>query len=280
MIRLPARAEGANTLECMSFQDLSANSQDYLKVIWDLQEWTGEAVQPSALAKKTGMKLSTVSGAIGRLTAAGLVKHTPYGAITLTEEGTEYALIMVRRHRLLESFLVRTLGYGWDEVHDEADSLEHAVSDNMIDRIDAVLGHPAHDPHGDPIPTADGEIEEEDTLPLSQAPENSAVTVVRVSDEDPHLLRYLVSEGITVGSTLHIGQKAPFSSSVSVTVVANNPEEPVAPDTAPVAEMPAPIPTHTHADHPVTLGNAAAEYIRIQIKQTDTQQTDTQTGER
>lgn len=270
----------------MSFQDLSVNSQDYLKVMWDLQEWTGEAVQPSALAKKTGMKLSTVSGAIARLTAMGLVEHNPYGAITLTEEGTEYALIMVRRHRLLESFLVRTLGYGWDEVHDEADSLEHAVSDNMIDRIDAALGHPAHDPHGDPIPTAAGDIEEEATIPLSKAPENALVEVERVNDEDPDLLRYLTSEGITVGSTLRIGQKAPYSNSVSVTVVSHRPE---ASDAAPAAGTAPAAHTSAAGSAPqaasggeqaasaVTLGTTAAEYIRVTPISGDTR---VKTGER
>ncbi|MCI1902363.1 MAG: metal-dependent transcriptional regulator [Bifidobacteriaceae bacterium] len=231
----------------MAFEDLSINSQDYLKVIWDLQEWTGQAVQPKALAKKTGMKLSTVSGAIGRLAASSLVEHTPYGAITLTQEGERYALIMVRRHRLLESFLVKTLGYTWDEVHNEADALEHAVSDKLVERIDATLGRPTHDPHGDPIPDANGTIVEEATLPLSQAAEGSLVTVERVSDEDPDLLRYLTQEGIVVGTQLRIGRKAPYSNSVNATVVHHDARGETPADPAPS----------------VTLGNAAAEYIRI-----------------
>ncbi|MCI1984283.1 MAG: metal-dependent transcriptional regulator [Bifidobacteriaceae bacterium] len=189
------------------------------------------------------MKLSTVSGAITRLVAAKLVEHTPYGTITLTPEGEQYALIMVRRHRLLETFLVKSLGYTWDEVHTEADSLEHAVSDTMIDRIEASLGHPTHDPHGDPIPTKDGTIEEEATQSLAEvaanAPSGTVVTVERISDEDPELLRYLASEHVGIGTRLRIGQKAPYSNSVSVTVVPNGDAS------------------------GITLGNAAAEYIRV-----------------
>ena len=235
----------------MAFQDLSANSQDYLKVIWDLQEWNnGEAVQPKALAAKTGMKLSTVSGAITRLATAGLVEHTPYGGITLTSEGQEYALTMVRRHRLLESFLVETLGYTWDEVHQEADSLEHAVSDELVERIDRTLGRPDHDPHGDPIPTAAGVIDEGDTIALTQAPEDSLVCVERVSDEDPDLLRYLTHEGIELGTLLRIGRKAPYSNSVSVTL-----------DSAKTDSAAAQASPRT----PVTLDTSAAEYIRVHM---------------
>lgn len=238
----------------MAFEDLSTNSQDYLKVIWDLQEWTGQAVAPKALAEKTGMKLSTVSGAIARLTKSGLVQHDPYGAITLTAEGEEYALIMVRRHRLLEAFLVQTLGYSWDEVHVEADSLEHAVSNEMISRIDSLLGYPAHDPHGDPIPTADGRVEEQPSLPLSAAPENAVVRVERVSDEDPDLLRYLEHEGISVGTRLRIERKAPFSNSVGVTVLSKT-------DSSDTESSDSADENSTRAI--VSLGTTAAEFIRV-----------------
>lgn len=230
----------------MAFQDLSISSQDYLKVIWDLQEWSGEAVQANAVAKKTGMKLSTVSGAIGRLATLGLVEHTPYGAITLTAEGTEYALKMVRRHRLLEAFLVTTLDYSWDEVHSEADSLEHAVSDDIINRIDDSLNHPTHDPHGDPIPQADGSVPASSAIALTKAPENTVVTVARVSDADPDLLRYLTQEGIVVGSTLRIGRKVPFSNAVGISVVTNK------------------TGAGAGAGVPVTLGEDAALSIRVE----------------
>jgi DtxR family Mn-dependent transcriptional regulator len=250
----PATVPTAYT-EDMAFEDLSTNSQDYLKVIWDLQEWTGQAVAPKSLAEKTGMKLSTVSGAITRLTKSGLVQHDPYGAITLTDEGEEYALIMVRRHRLLEAFLVQTLGYSWDEVHEEADSLEHAVSNEMVDRIDGLLGHPAHDPHGDPIPTADGTVEEEPNLPLSAAPENSVVSVERVSDEDPDLLRYLKHEGISVGTQLRIERKAPFSNSVGVTVLSKT------------GSLDSAEADNDSLQTTVALGTSAAEFIRVRTLQ-------------
>lgn len=202
----------------MSFDDLSPNSQDYLKAIWDLMEWSGEPAQLSDIVEKTGMKLSTVSGAIGRLTTQGLVSHTPYGAVELTGEGRSYALMMARRHRLLETFLVHALGYRWDEVHDEADRLEHAVSNTMIDRIDAALGHPRRDPHGDPIPTADGMVDSPDLLSLADARPGERVRVERVSDNDPNLLAYLTEQGLKVGSTLIIGTHTPYSHTVNFTI--------------------------------------------------------------
>ncbi|BDR53624.1 transcriptional regulator [Bombiscardovia nodaiensis] len=204
----------------MALQDLSTNTQDYLKMIWDLQEWDQRPVQPSAIAKKTGMKLSTVSGAMARLSAAGLVEHQPYGGVVLTKRGREYAITMVRRHRLLETFLVQTLGYSWDEVHDEAESLEHAASDRMIERIDDLLGHPDRDPHGDSIPAASGRLpKRDDSITLSQAPKGALVRVDRVSDEDSQMLRYLQSEQVSVGTLLRIAPKDPYSDAVVVSVV-------------------------------------------------------------
>ena len=208
-----------HTLVCMSFRDLSANSQDYLKVIWDLQEWSHEPVQPTALARRTGVKPSTVSGAVNRMAAAGLVSHTPYGAITLTARGERYALTMVRRHRLLETFLVRTLGYRWDEVHPDADALEHAVSDTMVERIDRVLGHPRHDPHGDPIPDSDGALPPDDSMPLPNVPPDSDAVITRVSDEDAELLRYLNGQGLVPGARISIGRREPYADAATVTLL-------------------------------------------------------------
>ncbi|WP_300766501.1 metal-dependent transcriptional regulator [uncultured Bifidobacterium sp.] len=200
----------------MSLHNLSANAQDYLKVLWDLREWTGESVAPSELAKRAGVKLSTVSGAVSRLVSGGYATHTPYGTIELTAEGESYALVMVRRHRLLETFLVRTLGYRWDEVHHEADALEHAASDMMIDRIDELLGHPETDPHGDPIPRADGTLPENHSIPLADAPQREVVRIDRVSDEDSGLLRYLDDQGIGIGSEVLIGARPPHSHTTTI----------------------------------------------------------------
>lgn len=123
-------------------QDLSTVAQDYLKVIWTAQEWSREKVSTKLLAERIGVSASTASESIRKLADQGLVHHEKYGAVTLTDAGRSAALAMVRRHRLMETFLVQELGYSWDEVHDEAEILEHAVSDRMLDRIDAKLGHP------------------------------------------------------------------------------------------------------------------------------------------
>ena len=139
-------------------RDLSSVAQDYLKVIWTAQEWSVDKVSTKMLAERIGVSASTASESIRKLADQGLVDHEKYGAVTLTDAGRLAALAMVRRHRLMETFLVRELGYGWDEVHDEAEVLEHAVSDRMLDRIDAKLGFPTRDPHGDPIPAADGRV--------------------------------------------------------------------------------------------------------------------------
>ena len=190
----------------MGIAELSSSAQDYLKVIWDLQEWDKGPVQPTAVAERTGMKQSTVSGALGRLVDAGLVTHRPYGKVELTETGRRYAVTMVRRHRLLETFLVQVLGYGWDEVHEEADSLEHAVSDKMVDRIDKYLGHPTADPHGDLIPSAEGDLPllPTTTRPLSEVAAGLTVRVQRVSDEDPRMLRTLSNYHIGPGCLVQV----------------------------------------------------------------------------
>lgn len=143
----------------MSVSALSASSQNYLKAVWSLGEWSDEPVTASTLAARVGVKLSTASDAIRKLTDQGLLEHARYGAVTLTPEGRALAVAMVRRHRLIETFLVDVLDYDWDQVHDEAETLEHAVSDFLIERIDEKLGHPDRDPHGDPIPRADGTVQ-------------------------------------------------------------------------------------------------------------------------
>ncbi len=179
----------------MAVTDLSQATQDYLKCVWTLQEWAGGSVSMTALADRLGVRTSTASDGVKKLAEQGLVEHIAYGGITLTRAGSAHAIAMVRRHRLLESYLVSALGYGWDEVHDEAEVLEHAVSDRMLDAIDALLGHPTRDPHGDPIPSADGAAHLPDAIPLTQAPPGIAI-VVRVSDADPERLRRFALAGI------------------------------------------------------------------------------------
>jgi len=183
--------------------DLTPAAQDYLKVIWSAREWSSSAVTTKLLAERLGVGAPTVSDMVRRLSARGLVEHAPYGAIALTEVGSAYAVAMVRRHRIIETLLVRELGYGWDEVHAEAEVLEHAVSDLLIERIDIRLGRPARDPHGDPIPTPDGRVPIPAARPLWGLEPGDWV-VARVSDADPDLLRYCASVGLGLDARLTV----------------------------------------------------------------------------
>lgn len=202
----------------MSVSELSDSAQNYLKAVWVLAEWSEAPVTPSLIAERTGLKLSSVSDAIRKLTAQGLLHHAPYGAVELTEPGREFAVAMVRRHRLIESFLVTVLGYGWDQVHDEAETLEHAVSDFMVDRIDALLGHPTRDPHGDPIPSPTGRLPRFEATQLTGLPAGTVVAVERISDDDPALLQFFHEHGIVFRARLEVGAGAPFSGSTNVHV--------------------------------------------------------------
>jgi DtxR family Mn-dependent transcriptional regulator len=202
----------------MSVSSLTNTAQDYLKVIWAANEWESAPVTVTALAARIGVRAATVSDGLRRLTEQGLVVHEPYGAVTLTEQGRLHAVAMVRRHRLIETFLVETLGYPWDEVHDEAEVLEHAVSDTLVDRIDAVLGHPVRDPHGDPIPTADGDPRTPDAQRLVGAEPNVQQRVVRISDADPAVLRYLAERGIRLDARATVLEARPFAGDIVVSI--------------------------------------------------------------
>jgi DtxR family Mn-dependent transcriptional regulator len=156
------------------------------------------------------LSASTVSGMVRKLTAQRLIDHEPYGVITLTDTGLDMALAVVRRHRLVEMFLVTQLAYRWDEVHQEAEILEHAVSELLIQRIDAVLGSPQFDPHGDPIPSATGEVPLVDAIRMSALPPGGVGTLVRVDDHDPQVLRHLTQLGIALGDRLELAERLPF----------------------------------------------------------------------
>lgn len=189
-----------------------------MKVIWTAQEWSHEKVSTKMLAERIGVSASTASESIRKLADQGLVDHEKYGAVTLTPDGRDAALAMVRRHRLMETFLVRELGYSWDEVHDEAEVLEHAVSDRMLERIDAKLGHPTRDPHGDPIPAADGRVPTPDARQLSVCREGDTGTVARISDSDPEMLRYFAHVGISLDSRLLVVARRDFAGTISVAI--------------------------------------------------------------
>lgn len=199
--------------------------QNYLKVIWSLEEWSDDPITNSAIAESAGVRLSTVSDALRKLADNDLIDHARYGTVTLTDEGRELAVLMTRRHRLLETFLVRQLEYSWDEVHDVADRLEHAVTDDLVDRIDRVLGYPTRDPHGDPIPSADGRVHRPEAKLLSEIEAPQRVRVERISDSDPAMLQYFASRGIVVDAELDMLPGEPYSETVTLVVVGQGSEE-------------------------------------------------------
>jgi DtxR family Mn-dependent transcriptional regulator len=167
----------------------SSSIEDYVKVIYSFTEWQDKPITSTQLAQRLGVANSSVSEMVRKLKDQGLVLHKPYSAITLTAEGVRLALSMVRRHRLCDTYLVQDLGYSWDEVHDEAEQLEHAVSDTFIERMAARLGNPTRDPHGDPIPSADGTVQMPSAHRMSELDDGHTGRITRISDENPELLR-------------------------------------------------------------------------------------------
>lgn len=199
------------TIDSMPVSDLSSSAQDYLKLIWSATEWSETPITVSVMAERLGVRPSTVSDGIKKLARQGLVTHAPYGSIELTDAGRGHALAMVRRHRLLETFLVQALGYGWDEVHDEAEVLEHAVSDKLMERIDQQLGRPTRDPHGDPIPTPDGRPHMPAGTQLSAAATGGTLAITRISDADPQMLRYFTGLGLAPDTRLSVKERRPYA---------------------------------------------------------------------
>jgi DtxR family Mn-dependent transcriptional regulator len=179
--------------------------EDYLKVIYGHTEWQPDPISPSQLAARLGLAPSTVTEMVKKLAVAGHVEHAPYGAVRLTASGRAEALRMVRRHRLVETWLVQQYGYGWDEVHDEAEVLEHTLSDRLLEAIDVQLGRPVRDPHGDPIPARDGRVEIPDAVLLSTLAAGSRGRIVRISDRDPSVLRELAAAGVGLDSEIEAG---------------------------------------------------------------------------
>jgi DtxR family Mn-dependent transcriptional regulator len=179
-------------------------AEDYLKTIYAHTEWQPNPIAPKMLADRLGVAPSSVTEMVKKLAANGFVAHDPYGPVRLTDAGRLRAAAVVRRHRLIETWLVRELGYTWDEVHVEAEVLEHSISDRLLEAIDAHLGHPATDPHGDRIPTSDGATTPIPAVLLADAPTGHTGTVLRVSDRDSTVLRDLAAAGIGPGSSLTV----------------------------------------------------------------------------
>lgn len=197
---------------------LSSHIQDYAKAVYALEARHGTAVSTNDLADRLGVTPGSVSGMVRRLAELGLVAHEPYRGVRLTDQGRRVALEVLRHHRLIELFLASELGMPWDRVHDEAEVLEHVISEDLERLIAERLGHPTLDPHGDPIPTDAFDIDEGDTRSLDELEPGAAGTFVRVSDSDPAMLRYLADHGIALGARVQITDRQPFGGPVFVRV--------------------------------------------------------------
>jgi DtxR family transcriptional regulator, Mn-dependent transcriptional regulator len=197
---------------------LTAAVEDYVKAIYMLQGG-GEGASTNGLASRLDITPAAVSGMLRKLTALGLVEHEPYRGVRLTERGRLVALEVIRHHRLLELFLVESLGMGWDEVHAEAEVLEHVLSEELEELIAAKLGDPTLDPHGDPIPSRElAMADDAGSCDLYQLEPGGHGTFVRVSDADPEMLRFLTERGISPGSRLEVIERQPFDGPLSVRV--------------------------------------------------------------
>lgn len=189
--------------------------EDFLKAIYLLQQ-EHDRVQTSMLAEALHITAPSTTEMAKKLAKANLVIHEPYRGIRLTPGGERIALEIVRNHRLLELFLVETLGCGWDEVHVEAERLEHAVSDHLIERIAEYLGHPRYDPHGDPIPDHHGIIRRRALTPLSEWGLKQPGIVARLRDQSPDVLRYLAEKGLVVGARIEVIATDPFDGPITI----------------------------------------------------------------
>jgi DtxR family transcriptional regulator, Mn-dependent transcriptional regulator len=190
--------------------EFSAAVQDYAKAIFTLQGELGGTVSTTALAERLGVTPASASGMVKKLGELGLVEHRPYKGVALTPKGRRVALEVLRHHRLLEAYLASSLGVPWDRVHDEAEVLEHVLSEELEALIAAKLGHPTHDPHGDPIPSADLELAEESYSCLASLDAGDRGVLVRVSDSEPEMLRYLAERGIAPGDRFEVIERQPF----------------------------------------------------------------------
>ena len=192
--------------------------EDYAKAIFSLQRRDGAAVGTTAIAERLGVSPGTATAMVKRLADLGLARHEPYKGATLTPAGDKVALEVIRHHRLIESYLADALGMPWDRVHDEAEVLEHYISEELEERMAAALGDPSRDPHGDPIPDRELAIEEADGIALAELEAGESATFTRVSDADPEMLRYLADHDIRPGSTVAVRDREPFGGALTVVV--------------------------------------------------------------
>ena len=196
---------------------LTAPVEDYLKAIWELER-AGAPASTTDLASLLRVAPASVTGMVRRLAGQGLLTHRRYRGVRLTAQGRQAALQTIRRHRVIETYLARALGFRWDEVHAEAERLEHAASDRVVDRMARAVGEPTVDPHGAPIPSREGTVVEAPYRPLAELAEGASAVVMQVSDDDPALLRYLDELAITIGSTVRVVERAPFGGPITLAV--------------------------------------------------------------
>jgi len=196
----------------------SLTVENYVKAIYQLAEPADAAVATGQISAALGVLPGTVTSMLKTLDESNLATYTPYEGVRLTPAGRALALRVVRRHRLIERFLVETLQLSWDEVHDEAENMEHAVSDWLVDRIDAVLGYPQTDPHGEPIPKADGTMVATPDRPLTACRAGERFLVARVADQAPEFLRYLSQEGLEIGTSGSLVTNEPAADKVTISV--------------------------------------------------------------
>ena len=202
----------------MTRRNLSRSVEDYLKAIYRLTAEGGPA-STSAVAEALEIQPASVTGMVKRMAESGLLEHVPYKGVELTPAGTREALRVVRRHRILETYLCARLGFTWDDVHDEAERLEHAASDHLIEQMAKALGFPSHDPHGAPIPTSSGQIETVPYSTLADARAGARLLVHAVRDEDPEALRSMARSGLIPGARVVVGERAVKDGSIDVDVI-------------------------------------------------------------
>jgi DtxR family transcriptional regulator, Mn-dependent transcriptional regulator len=194
----------------------SQSVEDYLKAIYKLENEKEGGVSTSRLAEEMGVASASVTNMVKRLSELGLVHYESYYGSKLTDSGEKIALEIIRHHRLLELYLKEMMGYSWDEVHDEAEKLEHHISEQFEDKIAEMLDHPIFDPHGDPIPSKDGKMPVLKYMPLIDIPENQSCIIQRVKDQNPDLLRYLEKQGLIPGVIVEIVHREPFEGPIKL----------------------------------------------------------------
>lgn len=197
--------------------------EDYLKIIYKLEDKRSEkGVQTSVIAERLSISQASVSNMLKKLADSDYISYEPYYGVSLTPSGRKIALTMIRKHRILELYLVERLNYSWDEVDEEAEVLEHAISDTLANRMWSDLGQPTHDPHGSPIPSIDGELIKQDLVSLVEVPIEQKIQVVRIKNRSPEELRYLANIGLTTGVSLKIKNMAPLNGPLLVEIEDEN----------------------------------------------------------